>query len=346
MKTEELDALVLRPVSEWYGAIVEVPCGLIKPDTENLRRTFDDADLADLGKNIALVGQLDEVTVFPILIDDSAWAGFFDLHDGERRWRAAQMSGLPTLRARIAPRPSSDELTFKKVSRVLQTRSLDPGAKLEALKKSLSDLDILHRPGEWDSFRDRLGGGPEWPQLVRVLRLNRRVGAMFEDGLINFTIAQSVGRLPDDRQERLAEYVVVNKISGRFLSTQMVPYLIEHPDAGPAQAFEHARVGGWRRPTNDSCADGGAAPIQERLDKFLDACVAWERAWETVVVDGLVHTVGDNPGYAVRLRDASRRIQERAAALAERTTSPGAESPVFANGSPRIRDAENALDPV
>ena len=321
MKIDELDALVLRPVGDWYGSIVTVPCELIKPDPENLRQEFDEADLLDLGRNIAEVGQLDEITVFPILIDDSSWTGFFDLHDGERRWRAAQLTNQPTLRAKIVPRPSSEELTFKKVSRILQTRSLNPDTKLAALKKSFSDLGILGRPDKWSSYRDKLGGGPEWPQLVRVLKLHPRVRDMFERGVINFTIAHSVGRLASEQQARLAEYAVVNQISGRFLSTQMVPYLVKHPEASPAQAFEHVRVGGWRQYSSSPYKKGSAPPTQEQVEKFLDACVAWERAWETVVVNGLVHQVGDNPQYVQRLKDASLRIQERALALADRMNS-------------------------
>ena len=321
MRIDVLDTLVLRSVEDWYGSIVSVPCELIKPDPENLRQEFDEADLVDLGRNMAEVGQLDEITVFPILIDNSLWTGFFDLHDGERRWRAAQLTNQPTLRAKIVPRPSSEELTFKKVSRILQTRSLSPETKLVALKKSLADLGVLERPDQWDSFRDKLGGGPDWPQLVRVLKLHPRVRGMFEKGLINFTIAHSVGRLAREQQARLAEFAVVNKISGRFLSTQMVPYLVSHPEASPAQAFEHVRVGGWRQYSSSPYAKGGAPPTQEQVEKFLEACVAWERAWETVVVNGLVHQVGDNPQYVQRLKDASLRIQERALALADRMRS-------------------------
>ncbi len=321
MAANGLDNLVLRPVGEWYGEVVDIPCKLIKPDPENLRQEFDEGDLIDLGKNMQVVGQLDEITVFPILIDNSSWTGSFDLHDGERRWRAAQLMQLPSLRAKIVPRPSSEELTFKKVSRVLQTRSLSPETKLKALQKSLSDLGVLEEPDEWDSFRDKLGGGPEWPQLVRVLRLQSRVRSMFEDGLINFTMAHSIGRISNERQAELAEYVVVNKISGRFLSTQMVPYLMENPEASPAQAFEHARVGGWRQPAYSPYSKGESPPTHEQVESFLKACVVWERAWETVVVNGLVHTIDDSPQYTLRLRDASRRIQERAAALSERMRS-------------------------
>ena len=326
MRVFDLEALVLRPVEEWYGSIVQVPCELIKPDPENLRQDFDEADLIDLGRNMAQVGQLDEVTVFPILIDDSAWAGYFDLHDGERRWRAAQLTKQSSLRAKIVPRPSSDELTFKKVSRILQTRSLSPETKLTALKKSLSDLGIQDRSDQWDLFRDRLGGGTDWPQLVRVLRLHPRVLALFEEGLINFTIAHSVGRLPTDQQARTAEYAVVNKISGRFLSTQMIPYLIQHPEASPAQAFEHTRVGGWRQHVNSAYSKGQSSPTDDQVEKFLAVCVTWERAWETVVAQGLVHAVEGNSQYIFRLKDASRRIQERAAALEERMNSSKQEN--------------------
>lgn len=325
MGADELETLVLRPVEEWYGSIVQIPCDLIRPDPENLRQEFDESDLLDLGRNMVQVGQLDEITVFPILIDGSTWAGYFDLHDGERRWRAAQLVRQSSLRAKIVPRPSSQDLTFKKVSRVLQTRSLSPDTKLAALKKSLSDLGILERPDEWASFREKLGGGPEWPQLVRVLRLHPRVRAMFEEGLINFTIAHSVGRLARDRQARIAEYVVVNRISGRFLSTQMVPYLLKNPGASPAEAFEHTRVGGWQQHARSPYRKGEAPPIHEQVEKFLEACVSWERAWETVVVNGLVHVVEDNPHYVFRLSDASRRIKERAEALADRVNSPTQE---------------------
>ena len=325
MRTGDLESLVLRPLEDWYGSIVDIPCELIKPDAENLRQEFDEADLLDLGGNMALVGQLDEITVFPILTDDSTWAGFFDLHDGERRWRAAQLLDMHTLRAKIVPRPSSDELMYKKVSRVLQTRTLNPETKLVGLRKAFSDLGILDNPEEWDSFREKLGGGPEWPQLVRVLQLDPMVRKMFEDGLINFTIAQSVGRVPRHKQAQLAEYVVVNKINGRFFSTQMVPYIIEHPEASPAQAFEHTRVGGWRQFSGSPYQKGAAPPTHEQVEKFLEACVAWERAWESVVVNGLVHSVEGDTHYVLRLRDASRRIQERAAALTDRMDSPTQE---------------------
>ena len=212
----------------------------------------------------------------------------------------------------------------------MQTRSLSPETKLVGLERALADLAVADKPEQWSALRGKLGGGPEWPQLIRVLQLHPSVRVMFGSGVINFTIAQSVGRLPPDRQEQLAQYVVINKISGRFLSTEMVPYLLKNPDASAAQAFEHARVGGWRQSPN--LYQRGAAPsTQAQVERFLDACVHWERAWETIVVEGLVHEVQDRPQDVHRLRDASQRLTERASALLDRLNGMDGESTAVAS---------------
>lgn len=334
MAAERIDALVLKPIIDWYGSIVDIPIQLIKPDPDNLREEFDEEDLVDLGKNMELIGQLDEITVFPIVSDDNTWAGFFDLHDGERRWRAAKLVGLPTLRAKVMPRPSNDELLYKKVSRVLQTRSLTPEKKVIGLEKALAQLGVLDTPEIWEYSREKLGGGQEWPQLVRVLLLRPKVRGLMDKGLINFTIAQSIGRLPAEKQEQVAEFVVVNKINGRFFSTQIVPYLLENPDASPAQAFEHARVGGWRQYSRTAYQRGYEPPTSEKVESFLEACVDWERAWEVAVHTGLVHDIGGDSNYEYRVKEAARRIAQRAHALIERINNQRSEDVIGELPSP------------
>ena len=318
LDTIPIDALALSPLSEWYGSVVDIPVEMVKPDPENLRQHFDAEDIADLGQNIQSIGQLDEITVFPIVSSDGAWEGVFDLHDGERRWRAAQAVGMPTLRAKIVPRPSNEDLLFKKVSRVLQTRSLSPETKVAGLEKVLDELGILDSPDSWEEYRKQLGGGPEWPQLVRVLLLKPRVRGFLEQGSINFTIAQSIGRLPAEKQEAAAEFAVIHKINGRFFSTQLVPYLLANPDANMAQAFEQARVGGWQNNIKSPYQKGQEPNLDERVETFLTECVRWDRAWETLVHTGLVHDIEGSAEYEYRLKEAARRVSERADALVER----------------------------
>ena len=147
--SETVDSLLLKPVRDWYESVLDIPLELIKPDPENLRDEFDEADLLDLGKNLEVLGQFDEITVFPVLSQDESWAGCFDLHDGERRWRAAQLVGLRTLRAKIVTRPSDEELLYKKVSRVMQTRSLSPDTKIAGLDRALTRLGVRESPERW-----------------------------------------------------------------------------------------------------------------------------------------------------------------------------------------------------
>lgn len=342
MKQRSLDELLSHSPDEWYGEFVDMPVQLVKPDPENLRTEFDESDLLDLGRNIQQVGQMDAITVFPILDQDGEWEGYFDLHDGERRWRASQLVGISSLISEIVPRPSRQELMFKKVSRVMQTRSLSPETKLAGLEKALTDLDIIDQPDQWESYRSKLGGGTDWTQLVRVLRLHPKVRTMFADKLINFTIAQSLGRLVQERQVSLAQFAIVNKINGRFLSTEMVPYMIKNPEASPAQAFEHARVGGWRQFTRSPYGKGAAPKTDEHAEKFLGACVAWERAWESMVMAGLSTDIRSDAQYMYRLREACRRLGERATRLLE-SLEAADEAPAISSDASIVTVESRAL---
>lgn len=346
MASEMLESLITKPIEDWYGTTVDVPIQLLKPDSKNLRDEFDEDDLLDLGRNILSIGQLDEITIFPIIDNDGGWTGLFDLHDGERRWRAANLVGLSSLKAKIVSRPSDEELVYKKISRVLQTRTLNPDKKVNGLAIALEELGVFNHPDEWDSYRDKLGGGPEWPQLIRVLLLDPRVRSLMDEGTINFTVAQSIGRLPQQKQGDIAEFVVTNKINGRFFSTQMVPFLLENPEASPAQAFEHTRVGDWRQYSKSPYERGHEPSIDEGVDEFLEACVKWERAWEVVVHTGLVGNVNGDANLEYRLRDSANRVAERATALSDRiakqSTSDGSSENISTPQS--LPSGKNAPD--
>lgn len=74
--------------------------------------------------------------------------------------------------------------------------------------------------------------------------------------------------------------------------------------------------------------------LDERVEEFLPACVKWERAWEDVHTD-LVHKIGDDANYRFRVRDASRRVAERALALVKRVDEDIPQEPALPTGSVR-----------
>lgn len=318
MKGEESRNAKNAGIVELIGKVIDLPVDRISPDPENLREEFDVDDIRDLGLNMKSIGQLDDITVFPKEDPSGKWTGDFDLHDGERRWRAAKMVGILVLRARVVERPTNRDLLLKRTSRALQTRVLEPERKMEAVEKAFRDLGVWEDPDLWETYREQLGGGAEWPQIIRILRARPLVRQMLDEGTINFTLAQSIARLPHIRQDEAAKYVIVNKLSGRFFSTQMVPYLLENTEASLAQAFEHTRVGGWRQYTKSPYQRGEEPPTEQQLEEFLTACVQWERAWEVLVHTGLVIKIVGSENYESRIKDALHRIGERVQATLKR----------------------------
>lgn len=93
-------ASVTRVTPDGDQLVVNLPLTSIKPNPHQPRRTFEPGSLQDLANSIAEHGRV----LQPILVrpaenpaaDDPA---SFELVAGERRWRASDLAGLPTIRA-------------------------------------------------------------------------------------------------------------------------------------------------------------------------------------------------------------------------------------------------------
>src|SRR5271170_6424307 len=69
------------------SGVQETPIELIRPNPEQPRRDFDEADLDELAASIRERGLLQPILVRPA---PSGEPGEFQIVAGERRWRAAQ----------------------------------------------------------------------------------------------------------------------------------------------------------------------------------------------------------------------------------------------------------------
>ena len=91
MKTNTLShSLAALPVK-----LIDI--GLIEASKLNPRKLFADEKLRALGESMKSQGQMEAVLVRPHPVE----AGRFELANGERRWRAAQIVGLPQLAAKV-----------------------------------------------------------------------------------------------------------------------------------------------------------------------------------------------------------------------------------------------------
>jgi ParB/RepB/Spo0J family partition protein len=73
----------------------EIPVEQVRVNPEQPRHNFDELEMAELTESVRLHGVL-----IPILVERSLDGGYV-LHDGERRWRAAQACSLAMIPARI-----------------------------------------------------------------------------------------------------------------------------------------------------------------------------------------------------------------------------------------------------
>jgi ParB/RepB/Spo0J family partition protein len=85
--------------------VQKLPVGSILPDPDNARKTFDADELAALAEDIKRHGQLQNAVAF-----ETDTPGVFQLVAGERRWRACQLAGIPTLVCMVLPRDMAREV--------------------------------------------------------------------------------------------------------------------------------------------------------------------------------------------------------------------------------------------
>lgn len=90
MKTNTSHSLAALPVK-----LIDI--GLIEASKLNPRKLFADEKLRALGESMKSQGQMEAVLVRPHPVE----AGRYELANGERRWRAAQLVGLPQLAAKV-----------------------------------------------------------------------------------------------------------------------------------------------------------------------------------------------------------------------------------------------------
>src|SRR5260370_142976 len=119
----------------------EIPVEHIRPNPWQPRTYFDEQELGELAQSIREHGVLQ-----PVLVSQQA-DGSFQLITGERRWRAVQLAGMPTIPAMVKeatpPARLGDALAREmNASRVSSAEAAPPDPDVERLE---------------DDFRQALG---------------------------------------------------------------------------------------------------------------------------------------------------------------------------------------------
>ncbi|MBA7657938.1 Nucleoid occlusion protein [subsurface metagenome] len=284
--------------------VVEIPIASIRPDPENLRKSFDNDDIVTLGINMKELGQLEPIKVFP------NEGGTFDLLDGERRWRAASAMGIPTLRAIVEERPNKETLICKRISRALQTKGLSKQEEVRAIEEALADLGIRDNPEKWSDYADKLGGDlTKVRERMRVANLPSDLRKRFDAGGLDYSMALHLARIPDSSKQReVTQFVTEHDLTTRFAATRFIPKVLESPDIPLMAAYDlarHEERWPYAKPTKTLISEQTTV---DKLDELIGSFIIAEQKLEEAAASGDITEISAYESYRDRLLAAVNRL--------------------------------------
>ena len=184
----------------------EIPVEKIGPDPAQPREEFDEESLARLAESLKAKGQLQPIQV--------AWHedwGRYVILCGERRWRAAQLAGLPSVACVIHERvPEPGELLVLQVIENCLREDLKPIEQAKAFRRLMemngwSARQVARELSLTQSFVAR---------ALALLDLPEAIQELVEEGTLPPATACEVGRLERrEDQVEVAERVVIEKLT-------------------------------------------------------------------------------------------------------------------------------------
>jgi ParB family transcriptional regulator, chromosome partitioning protein len=159
----------------------EVPVGDIRPNPWQPRTHFDEQDLAELAQSIREHGVLQ-----PVLVSQQP-DGSFQLITGERRWRAVQLAGMPTVPAMVKEATPQASLEMALVENI-QRRDLNPLEEAHAYRQLLDEHGLTQ-----ERLAQRIGKSRvAVTNTLRLLHLPEDVRQALADGSITEGHARAI----------------------------------------------------------------------------------------------------------------------------------------------------------
>jgi ParB family chromosome partitioning protein len=197
-----LGALIPRATG---GGLRDIPVDAIRPNPLQPRTNFDQQELEELAQSIQEHGVLQ-----PVLVSQQR-DGTFQLITGERRWRAVQLAGLPTLPAMVKEATPLASLELALVENI-QRRDLNPLEEAQAFRQLLDEHGLTQ-----EQLGQRIGKSRvAITNALRLLHLPDPVREALADGSISEGHARAVLMANGESQQlRLLERVLAQHLSVR-----------------------------------------------------------------------------------------------------------------------------------
>ena len=172
---------------------------LIDPSPLNPRKTFDEVKLQELAESAKAHGILQPILVRPRLhtVNRGPTKGHherFELVDGERRWRAAQLAGLTEIPAIVR------ELSDKEVLEIALV-TCEQRADVPELEKARGYKKLIDEHGYTaDTLAAKIGRSPATIYgLLKLLQLPKAAAQALEAGELPANTALLFARIPNEK---------------------------------------------------------------------------------------------------------------------------------------------------
>jgi len=193
--------------------IFYVEVGKITPNPDQPRNDFNEEALQDLARSIKKYGVLQPLLVSKVETDLPRGRSVqYQLIAGERRWRAAQLAGLPQvpviIRDDLTPEKSDNKSKRLEVALVenIQREDLSALEGAEAYARLAEEFGLSHQ-----EIADKVGKSRETvSNTIRLLGLPEYIKDGLRNGLIGFTHARALLGIKEDpdRQREIYELAV------------------------------------------------------------------------------------------------------------------------------------------
>ncbi len=168
------------------------------------RTKMDEAALTGLAQSIKNQGIMQ-----PILVRSVA-NGQYEIIAGERRWRAAKLSGVVRIPAIVREIPDSQALAWSLIENI-QREDLNPLEEAKGLARLINEFAMTHDQAAQAIGRSRSAV----TNLLRLLNLTPAVQELLNNNAIDMGHARALLSVSQTKQNELARRIVKNHLSVR-----------------------------------------------------------------------------------------------------------------------------------
>ena len=223
-------AALIPQRSETRATAGDLPIASIRPNPDQPRRRFSDAEMATLTASIREHGVLQ-----PVLVAETLDG--YQLIAGERRVRAALAAGLDRIPAVVRHLDDRERLELALIEN-LQREDLDPIESAHGFRRLIDDFGLTH-----EAIAERVGRARSTvANTLRLLDLAPVVQAAIADGSITEGHGRALGGLSSEHQDHVLGAVIEQELSVR--QTEELVRRLREPKASPnGERPEEARAG-------------------------------------------------------------------------------------------------------